>query len=74
MARIECIANNGDNGEPEVPLWECPCAECTALDWEALDDDTQASYGSLRNYRYTNWPQWSDGRPNAGQLSSSPFD
>jgi len=48
---ITCVANNGDNGEPEVPLWECPCRECTKLDWEASDSDE-----SLATWRRANWP------------------
>lgn len=53
-----CIANNGANGEPEVPLWECPCRECTKLDWEALDDDDKSSYGSLRVWRHASFPDF----------------
>jgi hypothetical protein len=53
-----CIANNGANGEPEVPLWECPCAECVALDRTAAfdpyadDDDGEAE---AREGEYTAW-------------------
>lgn len=28
---MECIANNGANGEPEVTLYECDCDECRDL-------------------------------------------
>lgn len=47
-----CIANNGANGEPEVPLWECPCSFCTKMDWEALDDDRPL----LREFRAEGFP------------------
>ena len=50
---IKCIANNGSNGQPEVPLWECPCAECTKLDWEALDDDRP----TLAQHRHDGFPE-----------------
>jgi len=53
MDVIACIANSGSNGQPEVPLWYCPCRECTKLDWEATPDDGQ----SLAEYRRENWPE-----------------
>ena len=28
--------NSGSNGEAEVPLWECPCRECWALEQGAI--------------------------------------
>lgn len=54
----QCIANNGSNGEPEVPLWECPCKECTRLDWEMADDDR-----SLSEFRSEHFPEHYDTRP-----------
>jgi hypothetical protein len=51
---VKCIANNGSNGEPEVPLWECPCRECSRLDWEALDDDDRPS---LQSFRIEGFPE-----------------
>ena len=53
-----CIANNGADGEPEVPLWECPCAECTKMDWDACDDETRSDYGSLRAWRHAGFPEY----------------
>jgi len=50
---ITCIANNGSNGETEVPLWECPCAACTRMDWEALDDDRP----TLAQHRHDGFPE-----------------
>lgn len=50
----ECVANNGANGEPEVPLWECPCRFCTKMDWDALDDDRP----TLKAYRAEMWPEF----------------
>ena len=47
----DCVANNGDNGEPEVPLWHCPCPECTRLDWDVTDTEQ-----SLAEYRRELWP------------------
>lgn len=32
---VACIANNGDNGQPEVTLWDCECPECLRLQREA---------------------------------------
>lgn len=57
---IDCIANNGSNGWPEVPLWECPCRECTKLDWDACDDTTRSDYGSLRVWRHAGFPEYWD--------------
>jgi len=50
---IACIANNGDNGEPIVGLWECPCLECTKLEWEAAGIQTH----SLAHDRAYYWPE-----------------
>ena len=52
-----CVANSDTDKGPEVPLWECPCRECTRLDWEALDDDER---GSLRDHRRVWWPEFYD--------------
>jgi hypothetical protein len=62
---IDCIANSDMSKGPEVPLWHCPCAECTRLDWDAMDDDMQADYGRLGLYRHAGFPEyWDDrGRP-----------
>lgn len=51
-AKITCIANPGNDGAKEVPLWECPCRECTKLDWEALDDERP----SLAAWRHDGFP------------------
>lgn len=48
---ITCIANNGSNGQPEVPLWICPCLDCTRLDWQAeqmFDDNPVRTVGDFR--------------------------
>jgi hypothetical protein len=47
-----CIANNGSNGETEIPLWECPCGFCTKMDWDAMDDDRPL----LRDHRHDGFP------------------
>lgn len=54
---IECIVNNGANGEPEVPLWHCPCPECTKLEWEATFSDVEPSERpTLAAFRREVWP------------------
>lgn len=35
---VECVANNGSDGELEVPLWECPCRVCIRMEWQCLRD------------------------------------
>ena len=60
MTTIACIANNGDNGEPEVPLWHCPCSECTRMEWELLRDlgDNDETLGEhRRNYSPEEWAE-----------------
>ena len=57
---IDCIANNGADGKPEVPLWHCPCAECTRMDWEACDDETKSYYSSIRIRRHAGFPEYWD--------------
>lgn len=52
---ITCIANNGADGSVEVPLWLCPCAECTKLDWEALTSDGETLL--LREHRHECFPE-----------------
>lgn len=52
-ASAKCIANSDPAKGPEVPLWECPCRECTRLDWEALDDDRP----SLQSFRIEAFPE-----------------
>jgi len=32
---MDCIANSDTTKGPEVPLWECPCAECVDLERQA---------------------------------------
>lgn len=54
MGTITCIANSDMSKGPEVPLWECPCGECTKLDWEALDEDDRPS---LRQHRIDVFPE-----------------
>lgn len=54
MAKITCIANNGTDGSPEVPLWECPCATCTKIEWETLDEDEGIT---LRAHRHGSFPE-----------------
>ena len=49
-----CIANNGVDGE-EVPLWECPCRECTRIEWECECDYEQTR--SLKVHRQEKWPE-----------------
>lgn len=72
MAVIDCIANSDPSKGPEVPLWECPCRECTQLDWEA-DEETQRLYGTIKRFRQDRFPEhW--GRMVPGQYSSSSFD
>ena len=63
---IACIANNGANGELEVPLWMCPCKECTKMDWDlarSLDGDGEV--GTLKAWRHESFPEhWdANGRP-----------
>jgi hypothetical protein len=53
MNTITCIANNGSNGQPEVPLWLCPCRTCTKLDWQALGDDRP----TLAQHRHDGFPE-----------------
>lgn len=48
-----CIANSDPAKGPEVPLWHCPCRECTRLDWEALDDDRP----TLAEFRREGFPE-----------------
>lgn len=56
--RPACIANNGENGETEIPLWECPCRECTKMDWE-LARDMGDEPGTLKAWRQENFPtEW----------------
>jgi hypothetical protein len=45
----KCIADDAAG----IPLWECPCRECTKMDWEATPDDGK----SLSQYRKENWPE-----------------
>lgn len=35
---ITATHNNGSNGEPEVPLWECPCRECWKMEQDIIAD------------------------------------
>jgi hypothetical protein len=53
MAGPKCIANNGSNGQPEVPLWLCPCHTCTRMDWEIRYEEEQ----SLREFREEMFPE-----------------
>ena len=50
-----CIAHNGVDGV-EVPLWECPCRECTRIEWEAECDYEHTR--SLRVHRQEKWPEF----------------
>ena len=38
--------------EEGLSIWECPCHECTRLDWSTLDDDRP----TLKAYREQMWP------------------
>ena len=38
MSPVECRANPGNDRAKEVPLWECPCRECWALECATYDD------------------------------------
>jgi hypothetical protein len=49
-----CIANNGSNGEPEVPLWHCPCRDCTKMEWEVQYEEGQ----TLAEHRHENFPEY----------------
>jgi hypothetical protein len=51
---ITCIANSDMSKGPEVPLWHCPCPDCTRLDWEALDEEGRPS---LRQHRIDGFPE-----------------
>jgi hypothetical protein len=57
---IDCIANSDMSKGPEVPLWECPCAVCTRMDWDCLDDDMKSDYGRLGRYRHEGFPTYWD--------------
>lgn len=37
--------------------WECPCLECTSLDYEAAVGVEGTSAGSLAEYRRSHWPE-----------------
>jgi len=50
-----CIANNGVDGV-EVPLWECPCRDCTRMEWECLRD-LGDKVGPLGQFRAETWPE-----------------
>lgn len=41
-----------------VPLWECPCRECTRLDWTASENvrADHHHYQSLKDFRYEQFP------------------
>lgn len=55
----ECICTKGEtvNGR-EIPLWECPCAECTRLEWEITRDNDDTGL-TLQQWRGTEWPdEW----------------
>lgn len=52
---IKCIANNGSDGNVEVPLWLCPCPECTKMDWEALINAGETLL--LREHRHECFPE-----------------
>jgi hypothetical protein len=39
---------------PGTYVWECPCEECTELDWmPTVDDGT-----TLAQYRHEQWPEF----------------
>ena len=63
MTNITCIANNGSDGNVEVPLWLCPCAECTKLDWEALIADGEGLL--LSDHRHECFPEYWDAQGKA---------
>ena len=60
--QIKCIANSDTDAGPEVCLWECPCLECTKLEWEASEwwntqDGENHPVASLKAHRIENWPE-----------------
>jgi hypothetical protein len=55
--KIECIANNGTNGETEVPFYDCPCKVCTKMEWEALMSDSGNKLITLKAHRFEAFPE-----------------
>lgn len=41
---IDCIANSDMTKGPEVPLWECPCRECTHMEWKVVCENSESIY------------------------------
>jgi hypothetical protein len=54
---LQCIANPGNDGDEEVPLWLCPCRECTRLDWEIRRDSNDLGVVTLGEFRREMFPE-----------------
>lgn len=58
--------------DPSVPLWECPCFECTRLDYAALPDDSGEKRKGLDAWRRFNFPEvYGDDRTASRRTASS---
>jgi hypothetical protein len=40
-----------------VDLWNCPCRECTRLEWELVSNDIAHEPISLGQFRAEEWPE-----------------
>jgi hypothetical protein len=67
---IACIANNGANGEREVPLWDCPCAVCTRMEWELTMNDVSVKPVRLGVWRREAFPEVWDTEPRCALCDS----
>lgn len=53
-----CIANSDTTKGPEVPLWDCPCPDCTRMEWELnVDLDGLDYVGPLKAFRQDRFPE-----------------
>lgn len=55
---IDCIANSDMTKGPEVPLWECPCRECTHMEWKVVCENSESIYEkppTLKAWRHDKW-------------------
>jgi hypothetical protein len=71
MTKAEPSTYPGGVADPEhnaaVPLWECPCRECTALDYGA----SEVGGLTLAEYRHQEFPEI---YPAAGGVTADPLN
>ena len=53
-----CIANSDTSKGPEVPFYDCPCPDCTKMEWElGIEINGRREAGSLRDFRALSFPE-----------------